>query len=293
MALAEKVKALREKKKMSQKQLSVEVELTQVTLSRIEHGHIKEVKSGALLRLANALDVSVDELLRNESDVSENSPITNGRANRIADVYVQMPDQRRELMDRILELVGEVDVSKISQVDDALEPIPAARGNGSFTQISENPDKRESEDLKIHHTIYIKAPVANVWAALTQAELIAQYFLCPVHSVDLQVGGKILFGKPQKQAILAEILDIAENERLVHSFAFVNDATSDSDAPSVVTYELSSAYGLTKIEFFHQGFTNKDESFKKAAAGWNLILSGLKTFVETGKALMSKGAGNN
>lgn len=288
MALAEKVKGLREKKNMSQKALAEEVELTQVTLSRIEHGHIKELKSGALLRLANALDISVDELLRDGSEVSESGPITNGRANRIVEFYVQMPNQGRALLDSILELVGVVDGN-----DAHAQVLPKTGLNGSATPALEPNFRNETDAPEIHHTVYIKAPIKKVWATITQAELISQYFLCPVHSIELQVGGKINFGKPNKRAILAEILDMSECERLVHSFAFVNEDTKKPDPLTMVTYELSTSYGLTKIEFFHQGFTQQNESFKKAAAGWNLILSGLKTFVETGHRMVEKGAGNN
>jgi transcriptional regulator with XRE-family HTH domain len=63
MSLAEKVKQRREKLGMNQKQLADTSGITQATISRIESGQVKELKSEALKRLAAALRVTVDFLV--------------------------------------------------------------------------------------------------------------------------------------------------------------------------------------------------------------------------------------
>jgi len=63
MSLGEKVKALREKKGMNQKQLSEASFITQATISRIESGKVNQLKSDALKRLADALGSTVDYLV--------------------------------------------------------------------------------------------------------------------------------------------------------------------------------------------------------------------------------------
>lgn len=63
MSLGEKVKALREKKGMNQKQLSEASLITQATISRIESGKVNQLKSDALKRLADALGSTVDYLV--------------------------------------------------------------------------------------------------------------------------------------------------------------------------------------------------------------------------------------
>ena len=63
MSLGEKVKELREKKGMNQKQLSEASLITQATISRIESGKVNQLKSDALKRLADALGSTVDYLV--------------------------------------------------------------------------------------------------------------------------------------------------------------------------------------------------------------------------------------
>lgn len=63
MSLGGKVKRLREKRGMNQKQLADASRITQATISRIESGQVKELKSQALRRLAEALGVTVDYLV--------------------------------------------------------------------------------------------------------------------------------------------------------------------------------------------------------------------------------------
>jgi len=48
---------------MNQKQVAEASEITQATISRIESGQVKELKSEALKRLASALGVTVDYLI--------------------------------------------------------------------------------------------------------------------------------------------------------------------------------------------------------------------------------------
>lgn len=62
MSLGKKVKQLRIKKGMNQKELAEASEITQATISRIESEQVKELKSEALKRLAMALGTSMDFL---------------------------------------------------------------------------------------------------------------------------------------------------------------------------------------------------------------------------------------
>ena len=63
MSFSKKVKDLRMKKNMNQKQLAEKSGITQATISRIESGLVKQLKSDALRKLAEALGVPVDYLV--------------------------------------------------------------------------------------------------------------------------------------------------------------------------------------------------------------------------------------
>jgi transcriptional regulator with XRE-family HTH domain len=70
MSLEQKVRMLREKKGINQKKLAELSDLTQATISRIESGQVKELKSEALKRLANALGTTVDFLVGKTNKVT-------------------------------------------------------------------------------------------------------------------------------------------------------------------------------------------------------------------------------
>jgi transcriptional regulator with XRE-family HTH domain len=72
MSLADKVKQRREQLGMNQKQLAEASDITQGTISRIESGQVKELKSEALKRLAAALRVTVDFLVDRTDSLTPN-----------------------------------------------------------------------------------------------------------------------------------------------------------------------------------------------------------------------------
>src|SRR5436309_1402890 len=69
MQTNETVRTLREEKGLNQKQLAELAGISQATISRIENGDIRELKSESVKKLADALGVSVDYLLSEEPDL--------------------------------------------------------------------------------------------------------------------------------------------------------------------------------------------------------------------------------
>jgi transcriptional regulator with XRE-family HTH domain len=62
MALADKVKELRQKLGWNQATLAKEAKITQATISRIESGKVTQPKMGQLHKLADALGATIDYL---------------------------------------------------------------------------------------------------------------------------------------------------------------------------------------------------------------------------------------
>ena len=71
-AIGSRIKAAREKKGLTQESLSEIVDLSPMHMSVIERG-IKPTKLDTFVRIANALDVSADELLQDVVDHSTES----------------------------------------------------------------------------------------------------------------------------------------------------------------------------------------------------------------------------
>ena len=66
MSFARKVKEHRENLGMNQAQLAETSDISQATISCIETGQVKQLKSQVLLRLADALGVTVDYLVQDD-----------------------------------------------------------------------------------------------------------------------------------------------------------------------------------------------------------------------------------
>lgn len=75
MSLREKVKELRRKKGINQKQLAEAYGVNSSTISRIENGQVRQLKSHTLKRVAEALSVPVDYLVSNTSVVGHSELI--------------------------------------------------------------------------------------------------------------------------------------------------------------------------------------------------------------------------
>ena len=103
MSLGEKVKALREKKGMNQKQLAEASDITQATISRIENGKVNQLKSEALKRLSEALGSTVDYLVdRTDQLTPEDVMKADENAKYLFRGYEKLsPEARKQLQDFI------------------------------------------------------------------------------------------------------------------------------------------------------------------------------------------------
>ena len=72
MSFGEKLKQIREKKKMTQSQLALKLGVTQRTISYYENNTSKPTNIQLITNIANALDVSIDDLLDIEEDKRTN-----------------------------------------------------------------------------------------------------------------------------------------------------------------------------------------------------------------------------
>ena len=81
-----------------------------------------------------------------------------------------------------------------------------------------------------------------------------------------------------------EIIEVIPERKLVHSFAPLKVDPGRTEAPSRVSYELEEqANDTVKLTVIHEGFAGETPIFRQAAEGWPIILSGLKTLLETGR----------
>jgi uncharacterized protein YndB with AHSA1/START domain len=134
---------------------------------------------------------------------------------------------------------------------------------------------------RFHYTILIAKPAKEVWSALTEKKTIDQYYMAPVHTLELKVGGKISYGG-ETELITGRIVALEAPKTLVHSFKF-----SGSEGPETrVAYELKPiGDSICSLTISHTGFTAEDQTFADITGGWPVIASSLKTLLETGHGI--------
>ncbi|MGE0742460.1 MAG: SRPBCC family protein [Hyphomonadaceae bacterium] len=131
------------------------------------------------------------------------------------------------------------------------------------------------------YVIYIAAPMAKVWAALTSGEHTKHFWKRYVQS-DWAVGARVEFLTADQSKLSHDgvVLEIDPPNRLVMTFDLAPEGFAEK--ASRVTYELSEADGETKLTIIHDDFPPNSEVLPRISGGWPAILSRMKTYLERG-----------
>lgn len=143
--------------------------------------------------------------------------------------------------------------------------------------------------LKPQHVYvtYIRTTPEKLWQALTDKVLTQQYYA--LHSSvksTWTTGDKISYETPDGHVFIeGEILECVPYKRLVHSFRGSWEPEIAQDAASQVSYEIEGLGELCKLTVLHDKFDGETATYRNVGGGWPMILSGLKTLLETGTAI--------
>lgn len=139
-----------------------------------------------------------------------------------------------------------------------------------------------------NYEIYIGAPVGRVWQALTDGDLTKQYVYGTRFEGKLRKGALYAYlGDGGVKVVDGEILDVEPEKRLVMSWQAHWDESTKGDRASRVSYELAATGPkTTKLRLVHDDFDSAETAtYKGSIEGWPLMLSSLKTLLESGKPL--------
>lgn len=136
------------------------------------------------------------------------------------------------------------------------------------------------------YEIYIRATPERIWQALTDSELVKRYYFGSVIESDFKPGSPIVYSQADggRTDIEGEILESDPPRRLVHTFAARWDAFVN-DPPTRVAWEITPMGESCLLSVTHDRFTEENATFASTKGGWPIILSGLKTLLETGSKL--------
>jgi uncharacterized protein YndB with AHSA1/START domain len=130
------------------------------------------------------------------------------------------------------------------------------------------------------YQLYIRATPEAIWDAITKPEFTQKYY----YGMPVSVTPETYDGAGAAQG---SVLEFEPSRRLVHSWRSLYDDEMAAEPDSRVTWEIEpQENGTCLLTVVHDRL---DASPKTAASvsgiGWMLVLSGLKTLLETGKPL--------
>lgn len=136
------------------------------------------------------------------------------------------------------------------------------------------------------HAVYIRATPEAIWRAITETDYTLRYYYGSAIHTDWQPGSPYRMTIDGELQIDGTIVEATPPRRLVQTFHAVWDEEVKADAPTRVTWEIEDAMpGVSKLTVIHDGLVAGSSTLEQVSGGWPLILSGLKTLLETGKGL--------
>ena len=136
--------------------------------------------------------------------------------------------------------------------------------------------------VEFYQIIFIAKPAEEVWEALTRKDQVDRYYIVPLGTPELEVGGEIFYGHEGAKMITGKVLELERPKVFAHSFAFTH---SPEEPETRVRYEIEDLGAMCALTLIHEGFAEVNQTFHDISGGWPVILSGLKTILETGAPL--------
>jgi uncharacterized protein YndB with AHSA1/START domain/DNA-binding transcriptional ArsR family regulator len=134
--------------------------------------------------------------------------------------------------------------------------------------------------------VYIRTTPERLWQAITDPAFTERYFFKTRVDATWSNGEKLKYLDREGRLVVdGEILEAERPRRLVTTWSFRNDPELAGDPPSRVTWEIEPLGDTCKLTLIHDDFTSETATFHSVVQGWPLVLSSLKSLLETGEAL--------
>jgi uncharacterized protein YndB with AHSA1/START domain len=140
------------------------------------------------------------------------------------------------------------------------------------------------------YEIYIRTTPERLWEAITDPETRAKYSFGARVTSDWTVGSRLEMGAPNAPGPLGEgeVLEIDPPRRLVHTMTALWSDDVKSEGASRVTWDIEQVEDSCRLLVTHDQL--RDGANPELYGGWPMILSGLKTWLETGELLTTPGS---
>ncbi len=143
------------------------------------------------------------------------------------------------------------------------------------------------------YVTYIRTTTEKLWSALTDVDIIKQYWFGETIECGWKNGSpwKMLF-PDGRVADTGEILEIDPPRRVVIRWQDEWKPEFKAEGPSRCTIELEPVESAVKLTITHEIDRPESQFIKALSAAWPLCLSNLKSLLETGKVAITSHPGH-
>jgi uncharacterized protein YndB with AHSA1/START domain len=138
--------------------------------------------------------------------------------------------------------------------------------------------------------IYIRTTPERLWEAITDSEIRGKFQFGNSIKSDWTPGSRFEVTNPKAPALLGEgeNLEIDPPRRLVQTMVALWGEDVKAEGTSRVTWEIEPVGDSCRLTVTHDQL--RDGANEQLYGGWPMILSGLKTWLETGEVLTTPGS---
>jgi len=190
----------------------------------------------------------------------------------------------RLVHDRWVSKYAEPWVAGLTELKQELEEIPM-----EATKLVSWADGTAPVDDTAVFEIFIKTTPERLWEAITDPELRSKYNFGVGVSSDWTAGSSYHSGIPGAVEIAeGENIEVDPPRLLVQSFTALWSDEVKAEGPTRVTWEIEPVGSSCRLTVTHSGL--RAGANAELYGGWPMILSGLKTLLETGEQLDTPGS---
>ena len=160
---------------------------------------------------------------------------------------------------------------------------PWVAGLSDLKQRLENPMEKVFE-------IYIKTTPERLWEAITDPDIRAKYNFGASCRSDWKPGSQLVMATPNAEFVLGEgeVLEADPPRRLVHTMVAFFSEEAKAEGSTRVSWDIEPVGDSCRLTLTHDQM--REGANNQIYGGWPMILSGLKTWLESGELLTTPGS---
>jgi uncharacterized protein YndB with AHSA1/START domain len=138
--------------------------------------------------------------------------------------------------------------------------------------------------------LYIRTTAQQLWEAITDGDIRGKFQFGNRVTSDWSPGSRFEMTNPKASGLLGEgvNLEVEPPHRLVQTMVALWDDDVKREGTSRITWEIEPVADSCRLTLTHDQL--RDGANPQLYGGWPMILSGLKTWLETGEVLTTPGS---